>query len=154
MTSKNVIDDFLAQKRIAIAGVSRKQHDFTRVLFREFVRRGYDAVPVNPNAGGEIDGKKAFRNVREIQPPVDGVLVATSARHTDEILNDCAGAGVRRVWLYRAAGRGAVSPGAAEFCAARGIDLVAGECPFMFFPNAGLHAIHGFFLKLVGRYPK
>jgi predicted CoA-binding protein len=154
MTPKQRIDDFLAQKRIAIAGVSRKQIDFTRVLFREFVRRGYDAVPVNPKAEGEIDGRPAFPTVRDIQPPVDAVLIATGPEHTGGILSDCASAGVKRVWLYKAIGQGSVSPGAAEFCAAHGIELVPGECPFMFFPNPGLHAIHGLFLKLVGRYPK
>lgn len=154
MTSKKCIDDFLAQKRIAVAGVSRHANDFTRLLFRAFTERGYDTVAVNPNAGDEIEGRPAFRSVRDVTPPADAVLIATKASATGAILADCAAAGVKRVWLYKATGRGAVSDGAAAFCAANGIELVEGECPFMFFPNPGFHAIHGFLLKLVGRYPK
>ena len=56
MTERQLIDDFLAQKRIAVVGVSRNPRDFTRTMFNEFIRRGYDAVPVNPNAA-EIDGR-------------------------------------------------------------------------------------------------
>ena len=43
------IDDFLSRKRLALVGVSRNPQDFTRSMFREFRRRGYDVVPVNPN---------------------------------------------------------------------------------------------------------
>ncbi len=42
------IEDFLAQKRIAMVGVSRHPKDFSADLFQELRRRGYDMVPVNP----------------------------------------------------------------------------------------------------------
>jgi predicted CoA-binding protein len=43
----------LARKRLALVGVARDQKDFTRVVQRELVRRGYDVVPVNPAAAVE-----------------------------------------------------------------------------------------------------
>jgi len=48
MTTLQDIQSFLDLKRLAVVGVSRNPTDFTRVLFREFRNRGYDAVPVNP----------------------------------------------------------------------------------------------------------
>jgi uncharacterized protein len=49
MSSMATIQDFLAQKRIAVVGVSRNPKDFSRGLFRTLRERGYDAVAVNPD---------------------------------------------------------------------------------------------------------
>jgi len=47
--SLEMIEDFLAQKRIAMIGISRNPRDFSAALFEEFRKRGYDVVPLNPN---------------------------------------------------------------------------------------------------------
>src|SRR5690349_258401 len=95
------IQEFLGQKRLAIVGVSKQPKDFSRSLFREFQRRGYDAVPVNPDAT-EIEGRPCFARVQDIQPPVTAALLMTSPAATDQVVLDCAAAGVRQVWMYRA----------------------------------------------------
>jgi len=153
MTERQLIDDFLAQKRIAVIGVSRNPRDFTRAMFNEFIRRGYDAVPVNPNAA-EIDGRKSFARAGQIDPKVDAALIMTPATQLEAVARECAEAGIQRVWFYGATGRGAVDERAVDFCESRGMSVVAGRCPFMFFPNPGFHGLHGFFLKLIGRYPR
>jgi predicted CoA-binding protein len=124
MPSKRSIDSLLSCRRIAVVGASRDPKDFSRALFRAFVERGYDVVPVNaPAAPGPV--------VRE-----------------------CADAGVKRVWLHRGAGQGAVSPEAVALCRERGLEVVDGECPFMFLPDAGfVHRVHRFFRRLGGRLP-
>ena len=147
MTERQLIDDFLAQKRIAVIGVSRNSGDFTRAMFNEFIRRGYDAVPVNPNAT-EIDGRKSFARAGQVDPKVEAALIMTPATQSEAVARECAEAGIQRVWFYRAAGR------AVDFCESRGMSVVAGRCPFMFFPNPGVHGWHAFFLKLFGRYPR
>ncbi len=148
------IEDFLAQKRIAMIGVSRNPKDFSAVLFEELRKRGYDMVPVNPNAT-EVLGQTSFARVQEIHPPVDAALLMTTAKVTDEVVSDCAAAGIRRIWMYRAAGKGAVSEKAVAFCQERGIQVVPGQCPFMFLLGAGgVHKFHGFVRKITGRYPK
>lgn len=153
-TSLETIEDFLAKKRIAMAGISRDPANFSVKLFEEFCRRGYDVVPVNPNAA-EIQGRRCFGRVQDIQPPVEAVLLMTSPQATETVVNDCADAGIRQVWMYRGGGKGAVSPNAVEFCRHRGIQLVPGECPFMFFPQtAAFHRFHGFVRKITGRYPR
>lgn len=154
MSTRERIDDFLSQKRLVLVGVSRNQHDFTRGLFREFCRRGYDIVPVNPNLS-EVEGRTCYRRVQDVTPPVEGVLVMTSPAATDQVVRDCAEAGVNRVWMYRAAGAGAVSKNAIEFCKSKNIGVVPGECPYMFFRDAGfIHKVHGFIRQLTGTLPK
>ena len=152
-SSLDIIQDFLAQKRIAIVGVSRDPKDFSASLFQEFVKRGYDVVPVNPNAP-EVLGKRSFSRVQQIQPPVDAVLLMTSHEVSEAVVADCSQAGVQRIWMYRATAAGAVSPKAVDFCREHGIRVVPGECPFMFLPGNGFHAIHGFIRRIVGSYPK
>ena len=154
MSTRERIDDFLSQKRLALVGVSRNQKDFTRILFREFCERGYDMVPVNPSLP-EVEGRTCYPHVQDVTPPVDGVLLMTSPAVTEQVVRDCAEAGVSRVWMYRAGGHGAVSPSAVQFCEAEHMAVVPGECPFMFFPNAGfIHRAHGFIRQLTGSMPK
>lgn len=153
MASKQAIDSFLSCRRIAVLGVSRDPKDFSRSVFRAFVARGYDAVPVNPN-GGEAEGRPVFRGLAEVTPPVEGALLLTPPSATAQAVRDCAEAGVRRVWLHRGGGVGAVSPEAVALCRERGIEVVDGECPFMFLTDPGfLHGVHRFFRRLGGRLP-
>jgi predicted CoA-binding protein len=153
MASKQAIDSFLSCRRVAVVGVSRQPKDFSRQVFRAFVERGYDAVPVNA-AGGEVDGRRCVGRVGEVTPPVEGALLLTPPSVTDQVVRECAEAGVRRVWMHRGGGSGAVSPGAVAFCRERGIEVVDGECPFMFLPGTGwFHGVHRFFRRLGGRLP-
>lgn len=152
--SLGTIQDFLSQKRIAIAGISREPASFSATLFKEFCRRGYDVVPVNPNTP-EIQGRRSFARVQDIQPPVEGVLLMTPPEATEAVVKDCVEAGVRRVWMHRGAGRGSVSAKAIAFCRERGIQVVPGQCPFMFLSDsAAFHRFHGFVRKITGRYPR
>jgi predicted CoA-binding protein len=153
MNTRDDIDDFLRQRRLALVGVSRREKSFTRILFREFLRRGYDAVPVNP-ASEAIEGRQCFHRVQDISPPVDGALILTAARRTDSVALDCAAAGVPRVWMFRAVGRGAVSKAAVSYCKSKGIRVIPGFCPYMFWKDASFfHRLHGFFVKLGSGQP-
>jgi len=154
VTSMQQIHDFLDLKRFAFVGVSRQPKDFSRMLFREFVARGYQAVPVNPDAN-EIDGQPCFARLQEIQPPVEEVLFMTAPAVTETLVRDCPAAGIKRVWMYRGGGAGAATPGAIRFCESQGIGVIPGECPFMFLPGgAWFHRFHGLVKKIAGSYPR
>ena len=151
--TQDVIQDFLGCRRLAIVGVSRQSGDFSRALFREFAKRNYDVVPVNPNAD-EIEGRKCFHSLLDVQPPVDGALLMTDPARTESAVNDCSGAGIKRVWMFRGAGRGSVSESAIAYGKSHGMQMVIGECPFMFLPESGgVHAVHRFFRRITGRLP-
>jgi predicted CoA-binding protein len=153
MNSLPQIQDFLGQKRLALVGVSRSPLDISRSLFREFRQRGYDAVPVHPE-GGEVDGVKCYARLQDVDPPVTGALLLTAPAATEKVVEDCAAAGIQRVWMYRGTGAGAVSECAVHFCHAHGIRVIAGECPFMFFGGGSwVHRLHGFLRRLSGKYP-
>jgi uncharacterized protein len=153
MSSMAVIQDFLAQKRIAVVGVSRDPEDFSRGMLRTLRERGYDAVAVNPELQS-VDEAPCFPRLDDISPPVDAVLVMTAPAITDDVVRQCAHLGIGRAWMYRAGGQGATSPQAVEFCEEHGIKVIPGECPYMFFPKSGwFHSLHGFVKKISGTYP-
>lgn len=143
----------MAQKRIAMVGISREPRSFSVMLFEELCRRGYDVVPVNPHIPNVL-GPRCFARLQDIPPPVDAALLMTSPTVTDTVVSDCAEAGIHRVRMYRAAGSGAVSPKAVAFCTERGIQVVPGQRPFMFLPAAaGIHRLHGFVRKITFCHP-
>jgi len=124
------------------------------MLFHEFLARGYDTVPVNP-AAQEIEGRRCFARMQEVEPPVDAVLLMTPPGVTDKVVRDCAAAGVKQVWMFRGAGKGAVSKDAVAFCESNGMSVIPGECPFMFLPGgAWVHRLHGVVLRIVGAHPE
>jgi predicted CoA-binding protein len=153
-TTKQQVDDFWKLKRLAVVGVSRDPQHFSNRVWQALRERGYEAAPVNPNAA-EVGGLPCYARVQDIQPPVEGALVMTPPQVTEQIVRDCAQAGIRRVWMHRGEGIGSVSQAAVEFCQANGIDVIPGQCPFMFMPGTSFfHRIHGFVRKLTGEYPK
>lgn len=154
MQTLKAISDFLSQKRLAVVGVSRTEKDFTRDMFRELLKRGYDAVPVNP-AVAEVEGRRCYPRVQDIAPAVAGALVMTPPQQSESVVMDCAAAGIGRIWLYRAVGEGAVSKAAVGFCNANGISVVPGYCPHMFWKDSAFfHRLHGFLLQISGRWPR
>jgi uncharacterized protein len=153
MQNRSSIDACLALKRVAVIGVSRAPRDFSRLLFREFVKRGYDAVPVNRNTA-EIEGRRCCAAVSEVVPAAEWALIMTAPDGAAAAVRECADAGIRRVWLYRATGQGAATEEALRACADRAVEVADG-CPFMFFRAPGFpHNIHAVLLKLLGRYPR
>jgi uncharacterized protein len=152
--SLETIEAFLAQKRIAMVGISREPKSISVALFEELCRRGYDIVPVNPKAPS-VNGHRCFARVQDIDPPVTAALLMTSPQITESVVADCFAAGIKQVWMYRAGGNWAVSAKALEFCNTKGMEVIPGQCPFMFLPGAaGVHRFHGFIRKITGRYPR
>lgn len=150
---KQQIEEFWAQKRLALAGVSRNEEHFSRRVFEALQERGYQVYPVNPEAG-EIEGQPCYARVDQISPAVDGVIIMTPPEATESIVRDCVSAGVPRVWMHRGEGIGAVSEPAVAYAVENGLDVIPGHCPFMFMPDTQFfHKIHGFVLRLQGRYP-
>lgn len=147
MPSQSTIDDFLAQRHVALVGCSRKPDQFANAVGRHLRSGGRTVYPVNP-AADEIEGIRCYRSVAEVPEPLDGVLVMVNADAATQVVQECVERGVRRVWLHRGAGPGAVSPEAVERCRAAGIDVVDGACPLMFAEPVGwFHRAHRFFVR-------
>lgn len=153
MKSLHLIHEFLRQNRFAMVGVSRDPRDFSRMLFREFVGRGYEVLPVNPRAA-EIEGKKCYATLADVQPRVSSALLMTPSSITKDVLERCGNAGVTLVWVYGISGAKEIDPKALQYCDDHGIQIVPGYCPFMFLSEtAFFHRLHGWVWKMLKMYP-
>lgn len=130
---KQKVDDFLAQKRIAVAGVSRTKEDAANLIYRKFKEAGYQVFPVNPKTD-TFDGDTCYPDLKSIPGGVDGVVIVTRPQLTEGIVQQCPEAGVSRVWMHQSLMKSvtSVSSKAAEFCQQNHITLIAGACPMMY----------------------
>ncbi len=148
------VNDFLAQRRIAVAGVSRTKQDAANLIYRRLKSRGYQVFPINPNAE-RVEGDPCFPDLQAIPGGVDGVVIVTRPELTEQIVRQCPVAGVKRVWMHQSMVHGAsVSEAAAEFCRGNGITVIAGACPLMFGQTADFgHKCMRWMMGLTGRLP-
>lgn len=150
------VNDFLAQKRIAVAGVSRdnSHHPSANLVYRRLKSTGHDVFAVNPNLES-FEGDICYPDLQSIPGGVDGVVIVTRPDVTERIVRDCDAAHVPRVWMHESLAKGSsVSHEAAEYCRRRGITLIAGACPMMFGDGVDFgHACMKWFMGLTGRLP-
>jgi predicted CoA-binding protein len=143
MPERHVIDEFLAQRHLAVVGVSTDTRAFANSVYRHLRRGGRILYPVNRGATGALEGDPAFRSLAEVPDPVDGVVVMVPAAGVTAVVQDAIDRGITRVWLHRGAGQGPVPADAVALCAAHGVEVVDGACPLMFDePVHGLHRMH------------
>lgn len=147
MPSRSVIEDFLAQRHVAVVGVSREKKQFANAVAAQLRRGGRTVYPVNSHTD-TIDGEHCYRSLAVVPDPLEGVLVMVPAEAAVEVVRACIARGVPRVWLHRGAGPGAPSPEAVELCHEAGITVVDGACPMMFADPVGwFHKTHRFFAR-------
>ena len=125
------VSDFLAQRRLVVAGVSREPGQAANAVYRKLRGAGYEVFPVNPQAS-EVEGVRCYPGLDSVPGPIDGVVVATPPAVSIEVVRQCAALGVPRVWLHRSFGEGSVSAEAVRECEARGIRCLVGGCPLMY----------------------
>jgi predicted CoA-binding protein len=155
-TLETKVHDFLAQKRIAVAGVSRenRRHPAANLIYRRLKATGHEVFALNPNMQ-TFDGDRCYPDVRSIPGGVDGVVIVTRPETTARIVRDCGDAGVRRVWMHQSMRKGSsVSPDAVDYCRQHDISVIAGACPMMFGDGVDVgHTCLRWFLKLTGGLP-
>ncbi len=143
------IADFLAARSFAVVGVSADRHKFGNALFRAMCEKGLSVVPVH-RVLDRVEEKKCYRSVAELKGNVEAVVTAVPPAETERVVRECAGAGVKRIWMTK----GSDSARAITLARASGIDVVHDECLMMFLePVRSVHAFHRWAKKLVGRYP-
>ncbi len=148
------IEAFWASPRLAVVGIPRDPKEFGQRLYADLRQWGYDAVPVSPHMTSLGDAP-AYARVQDIQPGVDAALLLTSPTLNEQIVRDCAEAGVKRVWFYGVSDRSRENEAAIKYCEEHGISVVPGFCPYMFLPRAPFfHKIHGTIARWTGQCPK
>jgi hypothetical protein len=152
---KDAASEFLASKRVAVTGVSRTPSSHgSNVVYKRLRERGYEVFAVNPNAA-EVEGDRAYHDLRSIPGGVDAVVIGTRPEIAEETMRECAELGIERVWMHRSFGAGSVSEAAAAYGRDHGIAVIDGGCPCMFEPTADLgHKAMRWVFTLNGHVPR
>ena len=142
---------FLANRRVAVTGVSRRPKDHgSNAVYRRLRDHGYEVFAINPNAR-EVEGDPAYPDLRSIPGGVQAVVIATRPEHAEATMRECAELGIAQVWMHRGQGPGSVSAAATAFGRNHGITVIDGGCPLMFAPVSDLsHRL----LRRVANVPK
>src|SRR5512132_4210711 len=133
---KEAATEFLANKRVAVTGVSRtpKTHG-SNTVYQRLRERGYEVFAVNPNAR-EVEGDGAYPDLKAITGVVQAVVIGTRPELADRTMHECAELGIKHVWMHRGPGAGSVSAAATDYGRQHGITVIDGGCPLMFGPTA------------------
>lgn len=149
MTSKTAVSDFLAQKTLAVVGVSRQGGKFGNTAYNELKAKGYRVLAVHPQAES-VEGDPCYPNLAVLPEAVGGVLIVVPPVETEKVVQEAAAASIRHVWIQQ----GAESEAAIRFCQENGLNAVYGECILMFAePTAFGHRLHRWIWGLLGRLP-
>jgi predicted CoA-binding protein len=127
---------FLANKRVAVTGVSRTPASHgSNTVYRRLRDRGYNVFAVNPNAD-EVEGDPSYPNLRSIPGGVEAVVIATRPEAAMNTVHECAELGIKHVWMHWGGGASSVSPEATAYGREQGITVIDGGCPLMFAPTS------------------
>jgi hypothetical protein len=154
-TMKQAAAEFLALKRIAVAGVSRTPAGHgSNVVYRRLRERGYEVFAVNPEAE-VVEGDPCYHDLKSIPGGVDAVVIGTSPANADSVVRECHELGIEQVWMHRSLGSGSVSASAAEYCRSNGMSVIAGGCPLMYGPTSDrVHRGMCWVLNVIGAIPR
>jgi len=152
---KDAAAEFLANRRIAVTGVSRNPRDHgSNVVCRRLRERGYEVFAVNPNAD-EVEGDVCYHDLKSIPGGVAAVVIATRPETAEATMRECDELGIAHVWMHRSFGTGSVSGPAADYGRQCGIKVIDGGCPLMFSPAADAgHRLMRLMCSLTGKVPR
>lgn len=152
---KDAAADFLANKRIAVTGVSAnpKGHG-SNAVYQRLRERGYTVFAVNPNSP-TAEGDATYPDLRSIPDGVEAVVIGTQPDRAEATMREAIDLGIKHVWMHRAFGAGSVSDAATQVGRAKDVTVIDGGCPLMFGPTSdGAHKFMCRMLKLTGKVPK
>ena len=134
-----LVQDFLAQKKIAVVGVSSKRDTGCNSNYQKFKSAGYQVYAINPHIT-TFNGDPCYPDLKSVPEKPDAVFILAGPRTTDQIVQQCVDLGIKHVWMHcmmgvkpgLAAGMSSVSDAAVALCRQNGISVIPGSCPNQF----------------------
>lgn len=93
-----MIEDLLAQKVMAVIGVSPNVLKYGWIVYENLRRRGYRVYPVNPNYS-EVAGETCYATVADLPETPDVVVTVVPPQVTREVVPQALALGVSRFWM-------------------------------------------------------
>lgn len=153
----DLVQNFLAQKSIAVVGVSAKRDTGCNLNYEKFKSAGYTVFAVSPNMT-EFQGDPCYPDLKSIPQKPDAVFILASPKVTEEIVRQAVEVGVKHIWMHcmmgtkpgLAAEMTSVSQESVRVCRENGINVIPGSCPAQFLnPDFGHKLMRGLW-RLLG----
>lgn len=139
------VEGFLAEKTIAVVGVSRTR-GFGNTVMQSLKKRGYQVYPVNSQAA-TVEGEHCYRTLGELPQGVGGVLTTVPPEQTLKIVEDCIRLGIKNIWMQQ----GSESKEGIRLAEANNVSLVHHACILMYAQPDSIHRFHRWIWKMFGQ---
>ncbi len=149
MVEQTAVESFLAEKKLALAGASRKANKFGNAVLKELSSKGYELLLIHPEAE-EISGVSCYGSLAELPTDVGGLINVVPPAQTEKLVQEAHSAGIKKIWMQQ----GSDSPDAIQYCREHEMEVVHGECILMFAKPRGLHKFHHWLWGWIGKLPK
>ena len=148
-TFNTTIADFLAPRKLALAGVSRNEKKFGYMAFKDLKEKGYELYPINPDVD-EIFGVKCYRSVSDLPAGVMHLVSMVPKERTREVVGQALDRGINNIWIQQMS----ETDEAIELALSKNAGLVVKSCILMHAaPVKGFHAFHRGIMKIFGMLP-
>lgn len=152
-----LVQDFFAQKKIAVVGVSDKRESGCNLAYHRFKAAGYTVSAVNPHQTS-FESDPCYPDLKAIPEKPDAVFILANPKVTDEIVQQCVDLGIKHVWMHCLMGTKpglgtnmtSVSQDAVRKCRDNGIAVIPGACPNQYLkPDFG-HTMMRVAFRMIG----
>ncbi len=151
LTHQERVQDFLAQKRIAVCGLSRTKDSGAGAIYLKLRAHGYQVFPVHPSAEA-LHGDQCYPNLGAIPGGVDAVFIMNSPDLSEKIVDEAAKLGIKRVWMHNnTLMPSSVSAAAVAHGRAANMNVIAVGCPMMFLEPDIFHRCMRWMIGATGR---
>jgi len=145
MSSREVIDEFLGHRKLALVRPSPSSVVGGAKIDEELAGKGYKVTVAY------LDESVPTPRLATLEEPVEGVIIAVPKAQCEKAVREAIQANIPRVWLQR----GCESQPAIELCAHEGLPVVHGACVLMYAePVKSVHAFHRWLWKTLGLLAK
>jgi uncharacterized protein len=151
MTHQERMQDFLAQKRIAVTGLSRTKDSGAGAIYLKLRDHGYQVFPVHPTAEA-LHGDPCYASLSAIPGGVDAVFIMNKPEISEKIVDEALKLGIRHVWMHNNTFMpSSASDSAVAKCKQANVNVIAVGCPMMFLKPDFFHNGMRWVIRATGR---
>jgi predicted CoA-binding protein len=152
-----LVEEFLAQERVAVVGVSDERETGCNLAYRTFKRKGYAVSAVNPRIT-TYEGDPCYPDLASVPEKPNAVFILARPAITEEVVQQCVDLGIPYVWMHCMMGTKpglaknmtSVSQAAVDLCHENGITVIPGSCPNQFLNSDFGHTLMRKLWRTVG----
>ena len=145
MSSRALIDDFLAQRKLALVRPSPAATVMGGQIDKELAAKGYEVSVVY------LDKSVPAARLADMKDQVEGAIIAVPKAQCEAAVQEAVDAGIPRIWIQA----GCDTKEALALCEKQGLPAVSGSCVLMYAePVKSVHAFHRWMARVFGSYQK